>query len=214
LPGTTVFVMYGQTEATARLSYLPPEYLDAKAGSIGKGMPGVGLRVVDESGRDIRPGETGEIVAAGESVACGYWGSPKESAESFRDGVLHTGDIATVDEDGFIYIVDRAREFLKIGGERVSSRRIEENLLKCDELLEACVIGIPDETLGEAVKAFVVPRSPDSGGLAARVESYCRERMPPPLVPREVVVLERLPKNSAGKVVKARLKTLETMTRP
>src|SRR5208337_2856695 len=107
LPGKQVFVMYGQTEATARLSYLPPELLDTKLGSVGKGIPGVALSVVDESGQRALPGQTGEIVAEGGNVALGYWQDEEETARHFRNGKLYTGDLATVDEDGFLYIVDR-----------------------------------------------------------------------------------------------------------
>jgi acyl-CoA synthetase (AMP-forming)/AMP-acid ligase II len=116
LPTTQVFIMCGQTEATARLSYLDPEALDSKLGSIGKGIPGVTLRVLDESGQEVQTGKVGEIVAEGENVALGYWHAPQESTTSFRDGKLYTGDMATVDEDGFIYVVDRAKDFVKWGG--------------------------------------------------------------------------------------------------
>lgn len=208
LPATLLYIMYGQTEATARLSYLPPEFLDTKIGSIGMGMPGVRLRVLNEVGRDVRPGEAGEIVATGNNVTKGYWCAPEESAATYRAGRLHTGDLATVDEDGFIYIVDRANDFLKCGGERVSCGRLEEQMLELEELLEAAVIGIPDGTLGEAVKAFVVPRSRDCHGIKERVESFCKKRLPPRFVPREIVVVGTLPKNSAGKVLKARLASL------
>ena len=208
LPGTQVFVMYGQTEATARLSYLPPEFLQTKLGSIGKGIPGVKLRVLKESGDEVQAGEVGEIVAEGENVACGYWCDPKESAISFRDGKLYTGDLARVDEEGFIYIVDRAKDFLKCGGKRVSCRQLEEQLLEFDALLEAAVTGVPDDVLGEAVKAFVVPRKADCNGLADHLRLFCKERMPFQLVPREIVVLAALPKNSSGKVLKQNLKGL------
>jgi acyl-CoA synthetase (AMP-forming)/AMP-acid ligase II len=206
LPGTRVFVMYGQTEATARLSYLPPEYLDTKCGSIGKGMPGVKLRVVNNAGAEVRPGEVGEIVAQGENVALGYWRASEESAVSFRDGRLYTGDLATVDEDGFIFVVDRAKDFLKCSGKRTSCRQLEERLLEFEELLEVAIVGVPDEVLGEAVKAFVVPCKKDSGGLEEHVRQFCRKCFPPHLVPREIVVLSHLPKNSSGKVMKQTLK--------
>jgi len=215
LPHTQVFLMYGQTEGTARLSYLPPEFLDSKPGSIGKGIPGVTLRVLDPSGRPVRPGEVGEIVAEGENVAQGYWQAPEESAQYFRQGRLHTGDFATVDQDGFLYVIDRGKDFLKCGGVRVSSRHIEEQLLECDELLEAAVVPIPDEVLGEAVEAFVVPRQPVCTGpcqwqtccsIQERVRRFCRAHLPPQLVPREIVIFPALPKNSAGKVVKSTLK--------
>ena len=206
LPHTRIFVMYGQTEATARLSYLPPEYLDTKPGSIGKAIPGVRLRVLDERGREVAPGEVGEIVAEGRNVARGYWRAARETAETFRDGKLHTGDLATVDEDGFLYIVDRAKDFLKCRGERVGCRQIEDALLECEDLLEAAVIGVPDDVLGEAVQAFVVPRNGAAGGIAERLTLFCKERLPAHLQPKQIVVLRSLPKNSAGKVVKSGLR--------
>lgn len=104
LPHTQIFVMYGQTEATARLSYVPPELLEKKIGSIGRGIPGVRLRVLNEWGDEVRPGEVGEIVAEGSNITQGYWRAPEESAISFRGGKLYTGDLATMDNDGYIYI--------------------------------------------------------------------------------------------------------------
>jgi long-chain acyl-CoA synthetase len=208
LPTTKVFIMYGQTEATARLSFLPPEFLDSKLGSIGKGIPGVSLRVLNNAGEDVCPGEVGEIVASGANVARGYWRAPEESAISFRNGRLYTGDLAEIDEDGFIYIVGRAKDFLKCRGERVSCRQIEEQLLTCADLIEAAVIPVPDDVLGEAVKAFVTPRTPGDTGLRERLESFCRRTMPPQLIPREIVILSALPKNSSGKVLKLSLRTL------
>ena len=206
LPNTQVFIMYGQTEATARLSYLPPEFLGSKLGSIGKGIPGVTLRVLNDEGREVRPGEVGEIVAEGANVTLGYWRAPQESEEMFRNGALYTGDLAKVDEDGFIYIVDRAKDFLKCRGEKVSCRQIEEVLLEFDELVEAAVIGIPDDVLGEAVKAFVVPRARETNGLKERVASFCKNRMPPHHLPKQIFVLPSLPKSSSGKVMKTTLK--------
>lgn len=208
LPATQIFVMYGQTEATARLSYLAPEHLPSKTGSIGHGIPGVTLRVVNEEGQDVSAGEVGEIVARGPNVARGYWREPAETAIAFRDGALYTGDLATVDRDGFIYIVDRAKDFIKCGGERVSCQRLEQELLAFEELLEAAVVGAPDDVLGECVKAFIVPRFPNHHGLQDRLLAFCKGRMPLHFVPKQVIVLRRLPKNSAGKVLKAGLKML------
>jgi acyl-CoA synthetase (AMP-forming)/AMP-acid ligase II len=207
LPDTEIYIMYGQTEATARLSYLPPAALETKLGSIGKGMPGVKLRVLDGQGQDVRPGEVGEIVAEGPNVALGYWQEPNESAAVFRNGSLYTGDLARVDEDGFIYIVDRAKDFLKCRGEKISCREIEEVLLEFGELLEAAVVGIPDDVLGEAVKAFVVPRNRNLEGLVERMTSFCRGRLALHHVPKQIVALRSLPKNSAGKVMKKALRT-------
>jgi long-chain acyl-CoA synthetase len=204
LPGKEIFIMYGQTEATARLSYLSPQLLDSKLGSVGVGIPGVKLSVVNESGGSVRPGETGEIVAEGENVCLGYW-HEKESG-CFREGKLYTGDLATVDEDGFIYIVDRAKDFLKCGGKRVSARHLENVLLENQELLEAAVIGVPDEVLGEAAVAYVVLRDPKSGTCALELKDHCRCKLPPAFIPKDFIFLKSLPKNSSGKVLKSVLK--------
>jgi acyl-CoA synthetase (AMP-forming)/AMP-acid ligase II len=171
-------------------------------------MPGVKLRVLNEEGREVRPGEVGEIVAEGANVTRGYWKAPQESEGIFRDGTLYTGDLARVDEDGFIYVVDRAKDFLKCRGEKVSCRQIEEILLEFDELIEAAVIGVPDDVLGEAVKAFIVPRLRDSSGLPERMTSFCKSRLAPHHLPKQIVVLPALPKSSVGKVMKTALRTL------
>lgn len=205
LPQAQIFIMYGQTEATARLSCLPAELLSKKSGSIGKGIPGVKLRVIDSSGREVEPGRPGEIVARGENVALGYWRAPEETAAAFQNGDLHTGDVATIDEDGFLYVVDRAKDFLKCGGKRISCRQIEDRLLECEDLLEVAVLGVQDNVLGEAVRAFVVPRIPGSVNTIATVQAFCKKHLPPQLLPREIVVLRTLPKNSAGKILKQRL---------
>jgi len=206
VPHTRVFVMYGQTEATARLSYLPPEFLDTKLSSVGMGIPGVKLSVLDETGNPVLPGQTGEIVAEGDNVTLGYWDDPQETAHHFRDGKLYTGDLATVDEDGFIFIVDRAKDFLKCGGKRVSCRHLENILLEHASLLEAAVVGIPDEVLGEAAVAYVVARDPKLEPSSEQLTTFCKERMPLPVVPKRFVVLTSLPKNSSGKVLKSLLK--------
>lgn len=209
LPNTKIFIMYGQTEATARLSYVPPDRLDEKLGSIGKAIPGVTLQVLGDSGKQVMPGQLGEIVAEGANVTKGYWREPEESAKCFRGGKLYTGDLGTVDDEGFIYVVDRAKDFLKCGGKRISCRQIEETLLEYEELLEASVIGIKDEILGEAVKVFVVPRNSHSDGLDQRVLAFCKKRLSHQLVPKEIIVMNSLPKNSSGKVSKQTLKTIE-----
>lgn len=203
--------MYGQTEATARLSYLPPDLLEKKIGSIGKGIPGVHLRVENDAGEEVRPGEVGEIVAEGENITQGYWRAPEETAASFHADKLHTGDLATVDEDGFIFVAGRSKDFLKCGGKRISCKQLEQQLLECEDLLEAAVIGIPDDVLGEAIKAFVVPRS---GRTASeeRIRRYCKGHLPFQFVPRQIVMLASLPKNSAGKVLKDHLRNADALT--
>lgn len=118
-----------------------------------------------------------------------------------------TGDLATVDEHGFIYIVDRANEFVKCGGIRVSCRQVEDCLLQCGELLEAAVVPIPDEILGEAIRAYVTIRHNTPDGLTERVLQFCRGRLPNALLPKEIIVMPELPKNESGKIRRSLLKT-------
>ena len=156
-PLAKVYVMYGQTEATARLSYLPPELINAKLGSIGKGIPGVTLSVVrEEDGECVRPGEIGEIIANGDNISPGYFDDLEATQEKFSNGNLYTGDLATVDEQGFIYIVDRKSDFIKSYGHRVSSYEIESCVLQIPDVVAAATVGIPDEYAGEMIKVFVI----------------------------------------------------------
>jgi long-chain acyl-CoA synthetase len=205
LPTTDVIVMYGQTEATARLSYLPASFLDKKLGSIGKGIPGTRLGVVNDDGMPVLPGQVGEIVAEGDNVALGYWEAAAEDSVAFRNGLLYTGDLATVDDDGFIFVVDRSKDILKCGGTRSSCRAVEDVLLEFGDLVEAAVIGVPDDLQGEAVKAFVVPRTKD-GSLIERLHAFCVRRLPAHLIPKQIVILDELPKGSGGKILKPALR--------
>jgi acyl-CoA synthetase (AMP-forming)/AMP-acid ligase II len=200
--------MYGQTEATARLSYLPPEQLDDKPGSIGRGLPHCRLEVLRPDGSPVVPGseEIGEIVASGENITRGYWGDPEETARYFRDGRLFTGDMARVDADGFIFIVERARDFIKAMGYRVGPKEVEEVLAEMPEVVESAVVGVPDELWGEAVQAFLVTVRPDQL-TADDVRSHCLRRLPNYKIPQQVVFLPRLPKLSSGKVDKESLRS-------
>lgn len=211
VPQARVFVMYGQTEATARLSYLPPADLATKLGSIGKGIPGVTLRVIAEDGAPIQPIAVGEIYAWGDNISPGYWNNPEASAEKFFDGVLHTGDLATVDEDGYIFVVDRKADFIKSYGYRVSSQRVEECIVEIPEVVAAAVIGEPDDVRGEAIWAFVVRRT-GSEISAEAIINYCGSHLVNYMVPKEVVFLDRLPMNAHGKIVKNELRRLAAET--
>jgi len=209
LPDADIYIMYGQTEATARLSYLPPRFLESKLGSIGKGMPGVELSVVNESGVAVKPGEIGEIIAKGDNICVGYLNEPEATAEKFVNGTLRTGDLATVDEDGFIYIVDRKSDFIKPYGYRVSSQQIENCVLELSDVVATAAIGEPDLVCGEAIKVFVMVRT-GSCLTAEEIIAHCSRRLPHYMVPKAVVFLEQLPLNSAGKVVKSELRKLTT----
>jgi long-chain acyl-CoA synthetase len=202
-----VYVMYGQTEATARLSYLPPQLLSGKLGSIGRGIPGVTLRVIGEDGQPIRPDEVGEIYAQGDNISPGYLDEPAVNAQKFVDGVLHTGDLATVDDDGFIFVVDRKADFIKSYGYRVSSQQVEGCIVEMPQVVAAAVIGEPDLVRGEAIVACVVLRA--GATLTPRdIVTHCTERLPNYMVPRDATIIERLPVNAHGKVVKNELRKL------
>ena len=213
LPAVKFFVMYGQTEATARLSYLPPERLDDKLGSIGHGLPHTRLEVLCGDGTPVKPGsdEVGEIVASGENITRGYWGDAEETGRYFRDGRLYTGDMARVDADGFLFIVERARDFIKAMGYRVSPKEIEEVLAEMPEIVEAAVVGMSDDLWGEAIRAFVVTIRP--GQLTADdVRAHCLRRLPNYKVPQQVTFLPKLPKTSNGKVDKGALRSMPVMS--
>ncbi|MFP2928572.1 class I adenylate-forming enzyme family protein, partial [Pyxidicoccus sp. 3LG] len=201
-----LYVMYGQTEATARLSYLPPRYAEAKAGSIGIGIPGVELRVVAEDGTPLPAGETGHLVARGANVTPGYLDAPEETAAVLKDGWLWTGDLAWRDADGFFFLVGRAKEILKVNGHRVSPVELEHQLARHPAVQEVAVVGVPDALGGEAACAVVVLRA----GAEAKEDDlrrFCRESLPAHKVPRHVVFSEALPRGPAGKVLKAELRT-------
>jgi acyl-CoA synthetase (AMP-forming)/AMP-acid ligase II len=200
-----LFVMYGQTEATARLSYLPPDRAADKPGSIGVPIPGVELRVVDDEGDDLRPGDVGELIARGDNVTLGYLDEPAENAQLLRDGWLWTGDLATCDDEGFLYLKGRSREILKVGGRRISPTEIEQAIERVPDVVESAVIGVPDELLGEVPIAFVV-RSPGSTLDEAVLDRACRESLPAQLVPRRFVFLASLPRSDSGKLLRADLK--------
>jgi len=205
VPEAQVFVMYGQTEATARLAYLPPELLTKKIGSIGKGIPDVTLRVLDESGNPVKPGEVGEIYAQGDNISPGYLNDPEATSEKFINGVLKTGDLATVDEDGYIFVVDRKADFIKSYGFRVSSQQVESVIVEIPEVVAAAVIGEPDLVRGEAIKAFVVLRT-GTVISAQDVIKHCAHRLANYMVPKEVIFIRQLPLNANGKVVKNELR--------
>lgn len=206
-PNARLFVMYGQTEGTARLSYLPPEYLASKLGSVGRGIPGVRLEVLDEVGGPVAPGVIGEIYATGDNISPGYFADAEASQTKFPGGRLRTGDLARVDDEGFIYIVDRRDDFIKSWGHRVSSQEIEAAAMRMSVLVSAAVVGVPDPQSGEAIELFAVQRS--SAALSEKeVLAYLRGVLAKHMVPRHVHFVDALPLNPAGKIVKGALREL------
>jgi acyl-coenzyme A synthetase/AMP-(fatty) acid ligase len=199
-----LFVMYGQTEATARLSYLPPERAEDKKGSIGIPIPGVHLAVVDDSGRALPDGETGHLVARGANVTAGYFEEPEETAAILHDGWLWTGDLAERDGDGFFFHRGRSKEILKIGGHRVGPVEIEHVVAEHPDVSEAAVVGAADPLMGEVPVAFVVLR-PGSSATEEEIQRFCRQRMAAYRVPTRITFLAALPRNESGKLLRAQL---------
>jgi len=201
-PNVNFFVMYGQTEATARLSYLPPERLDDKLGSLGKGIPGVQLEVVDSEGIPVIPGVVGEIIAKGDNVMLGYFKDAQATQETIKNGWLYTGDLAKVDEDGFIYHAARRKEIIKIGGRRVSPKEIEEVLVSMHGVVDCTIEGVDDAILGEAIKAILVVNTTDHTITADAVKAYCSTKLASYKIPGVIEFNDRVEVNAAGKKVK------------
>jgi acyl-coenzyme A synthetase/AMP-(fatty) acid ligase len=199
--------MYGQTEATARLSYLPPERADDKRGSIGVAIPGVELKVVDEGGAEVAPNEQGHLIARGDNVTSGYLDEPEETAAILREGWLWTGDLAWRDADGFLFHAGRSREILKIRGHRVSPVEIEHALARHPDVAEAAVVGMKQDLASETAAAFVVRRA----GAAAdesELRRFCSEQLPAHKVPGMITFVEALPRNAAGKLLRVEVAAL------
>jgi long-chain acyl-CoA synthetase len=205
-PEVKFFVMYGQTEATARLSYLPPELYEAKRGSMGKGIPGVELKVVDENGDPIKPGETGEVIAMGDNIMIGYFGDEETTRGTIIDGWLHTGDLGTVDDDGYIFLTARQKEIIKVGGKRVSPKEIEAVILELPEIVDCTVDGVEDELQGEALRATIVYR-PEVGkdSILEKVRQQCADHLALYKVPKIFVLKENLVISATGKKIKGKL---------
>jgi long-chain acyl-CoA synthetase len=205
-PEITFIVMYGQTEATARLSYLPPELYEAKKGSMGKGIPGVELRVIDEKGEKIKPGEIGEVIARGDNVMLGYFKDEEGTKNTIRDGWLYTGDLGTVDADGYIFLTARKKEIIKVGGKRISPKEIEAVILELPEVVDCTIEGIEDELLGEALKATVVIRSEDGKDtMLDKIKQHCSRHLALYKVPQIIELKEQLVISATGKKIKGKL---------
>ncbi len=206
LPGTSIFSMYGLAECT-RVCYLPPEEVDRRPSSVGKAMPNCEVGIVDESGNLLGPNQVGELVVRGSNVMLGYWEAPEETAKRLRPGAfpndnwLHTGDLFRIDEEGFLYWVARKDDIIKSRGEKVSPREVEDILHQHPHIAEAAVFGVPDQVLGQAIRAIVCLKE----GLpmtAREVQAHCREYLEDFMVPQQVEFRDALPKTPNGKIDK------------
>jgi len=210
LPAVEVYIMYGQTEASARLSYLEPELLERKSGSIGKAIPGVTLELRGENGGAVPAGEVGEIVARGGNIMLGYWEQPEATAEVLRHGGLWTGDLARQDAEGYFFIVGRRSDMIKSGAHRIAPKVIEDAIVEHPAVDEVAVVGVPEEFLGEALRAYVVIK-PGRSCHPRELKAHCRRLLPAYEVPHHFDFLPALPKTTSGKVLRGELRTKSTV---
>lgn len=195
------YVMYGQTEASARLSYLPPDQLKNKSASVGISIPGVELSVRLPSGDPCKRGEKGEVCARGNNVMLSYFNAPDETAKVLKNGWLYTGDLGYFDEDEFLYLVGRNKEMIKSGAHRINPREIEETIASLEGVDEVAVVGKDDELLGQVIRACIVT-SLDETTLKKTIMQKCRQNLATYKIPKELLFLKELPKTASGKIKK------------
>ena len=202
-PDVAFYVMYGQTEATARLTFLPPAELARRRGSAGRAIPRVRLELRRSDGSIASPGETGEVHASGANVMWGYWQAPAATAEALSDEPsgrwLRTGDLGYRDAEGYIYLIGRSSEIIKTGAHRVSPAEVEDVLSRLDGVAEAGACGIPDDQLGEAIQVVVVPR-PGVTLTERDILAHCRRELSLYKIPKRVLFSASLPRTTSGKL--------------
>ncbi|MFI8828020.1 AMP-binding protein [Streptomyces sp. NPDC053431] len=202
---------YGLTECTAPCAAVPPEHeapVDPASGTLSVGLPGADtvVRIVDEDGADVPFGTHGEIAVSGPQVVPGYWRLPEATAATFPGGELRTGDIGFMDEDGWLYVVDRKKDMINASGFKVWPREVEDVLYTHPAVREAAVVGVPDAYRGETVKAYVSLR-PGAEVKPAELSAYCEQRLAAYKYPREVEILPELPKTTSGKILRRDLRS-------
>jgi acyl-CoA synthetase (AMP-forming)/AMP-acid ligase II len=208
-PQATLFSMYGLTECK-RVTYLPPQQLDIRPTSVGRGMPNEEVWLVDDEGRRLPNGSTGELVIRGSNVMLGYWEKPEETAKRLKPGplpgerVLYSGDLFRTDDEGWLYFVARRDDIIKSRGEKVSPREVENAIHSLAGVYECAVVGVPDPVLGQAIKAFVTLK-PGAQLTERDVIRHCLERLESFMAPKHVEFVESLPKTDTGKIRKVGL---------
>ena len=208
-PSTKIYSMYGLTECK-RVSYLPPEEIDRNPSSVGKGMPNQEVFIVNENDEKVGYGEVGELVVRGTNVMLGYWNLPEETAKRLRPGryygeyVLYTGDLFKMDKEGYLYFVARKDDIIKSKGEKISPKEVENVLYSLDGIIEAAVIGVPDEICGQVVKAYIVLDN-DSKLTERETLKFCSQNLENYMIPRYLEIVDSLPKTATGKINKLTL---------
>ncbi|WP_214368933.1 class I adenylate-forming enzyme family protein [Pseudonocardia sp. H11422] len=208
--GHYIHNIYGLTETTSPSHAVPlgsEAPVDPASGALSVGVPiyNTVVRIVDDEGKDLPPGEIGELVTAGPQVVTGYWNKPEESAKALPDGALHTGDVGYMDADGWFYIVDRKKDQINAGGYKVWPREVEDVLYEHDAVREAAVVGVPDSYRGETVKAYVSLR-PGKTTTPDDLIAFAKERMAAYKYPRQVEILDDIPKTVTGKLLRRELR--------
>jgi len=197
---------FGMTETSSVVSFLSDEYTLIKPDSVGPAVPVADIRVVDDRGKDLPAGEVGEIIIRSPNVVQGYWNHPQATKEAIVDGWLHSGDLGKLDEEGFLYVVDRKKDMINRGGENIYSVEVENALYAHPKVLEAAVIGAKDKIFGEQVKAIVVLK-PGEKATEEEIKAFCGQLIADYKVPKYVEFLsEPIPRNPGGKVIKNELK--------
>jgi fatty-acyl-CoA synthase len=206
--GCPLIQAFGMTETSPMVTSISPEMAVMKAGSAGLAAMNTAIRIVGEDGNDVAAGEIGELWCKGPNITPGYWNNPEATAEAITDGWLHTGDAAQMDEDGYMYIVDRWKDMYISGGENVYPSEVESTLFDLPGIADVAVIGLPDEKWGEVGQAVIV-RSADSVGSVldeTAILNFCRERLARFKVPQSVRFIDELPRNATGKILKRELR--------
>lgn len=204
LPKARLFIMYGQTEATARLAWLPPDKLEEKSGAVGLPIPGVELEVRRENGERCDALEVGEVYARGPNVMLGYWRNPDATSGVLNNGWLKTGDMGHKDADGYLFLSGRRSDMIKTGAHRVHPKDVEEVIAELAEVGEVAVLGVDDDTLGQVIKAVIV-RKAGASLSEVRIKAHCRERLAAYKIPKFISFADALPKTPSGKVRRAEL---------
>lgn len=205
-PGLWFADAYGLTETVSSDTFLPFERMRDKLGSVGRPLPHNEVRIADADGRSLPAGRIGEVLIRGPKVFAGYWRDPEATTRSFIDGWFRTGDMGRLDDEGFLYIEDRKKDMIISGGENIATPEIERVLYEHPDVLEAAVVGHPDERWGEVPHAFVVLR-PDATVTEEELRAFCQRRLAKFKTPRYVTGVARLPRTPSGKVLKRDLRT-------
>jgi fatty-acyl-CoA synthase len=209
IPDAGFMQCYGMTETTGTIAALPPEDHSLEGNermkSAGKAVPGAQLKVIGEDGEELPRGEVGELICKSPSNMAGYWNLPEATESSLKDGWMHTGDAAYMDEEGYVFIQDRMKDMIISGGENVYPAQVESAIYGHPAVSEVAVIGVPDDTWGEAVKACVVPK-PGAEVDEASIIEWTRERLAGFKVPKSIDVLDVMPRNATGKILRKDLR--------